>query len=291
MIYILLKAQLGNQLFIIFNIIALSKKYNINYKILCDKNEKTLFEEKKTYFNSFLENIKKNVSYIDKNEYEDLKKKLILYNEKEYSFNEIIIDKNKDYLLEGFFQSYKYFENYYLDIANLITLNEKQINLKNKYDYIYKKKNIAIHFRIGDYIHLQNLHPILTIKYYYNSINYIIDELQKNDDNILNYNILFFCNECDNDIVNKYINKLNSIFYNKLNFIKINDSICEWEQMLLISLSNIIIIANSTFSWFGAYFSENKKIVCYPETWFGEFYKNNNTKDLNPNNWIAINQN
>ena len=41
MIYTLLKAQLGNQLFIIFNTISLAKKYDVEYKIICNKNEKT----------------------------------------------------------------------------------------------------------------------------------------------------------------------------------------------------------------------------------------------------------
>jgi hypothetical protein len=291
MIYTLLKAQLGNQLFIIFNTISLAKKYDVEYKIICNKNEKTLFEEKKTYFNSFLENIKDNIIFIDKNEYEELKKDLILIEEKEYSYNEIIIDKDKNYLLEGFYQSYKYFEDNFDHITKLIGLENKQKSIKNTYNYIYQKKNIAIHFRIGDYFYLQNLHPILTIKYYYNAINYIINYLKNNNDNILNYNILFFCNECDNSIVNKYISRLNMIYDNKLNFIKINDSIEEWQQMLSISLCDIIIIANSTFSWFGAYFSKNKKLVCYPETWFGKFYENNSIKDLNPQDWVSINQN
>ena len=48
------------------------------------------------------------------------------------------------------------------------------------------------------------------------------------------------------------------------------------------------IIANSTFSWWGAYFnSNNNKIVCYPDTWFQPSVIHN-TKDLFPDEWNKI---
>ena len=55
------------------------------------------------------------------------------------------------------------------------------------------------------------------------------------------------------------------------------------------------IIANSSFSWWGAYFNTNKdqyneRRVLYPEIWFGPT-ANNNTKDLCPPDWVKINYN
>jgi len=49
------------------------------------------------------------------------------------------------------------------------------------------------------------------------------------------------------------------------------------------------IIANSSFSWWGAWLNNNtnKKVIA-PKKWFGESLKENNIKDLIPENWICI---
>ena len=58
--------------------------------------------------------------------------------------------------------------------------------------------------------------------------------------------------------------------------------------MLLMSSCQDNIIANSTFSWWGAYFNtNNEKIVCYPYKWFGPS-ANHNICDLFPDSWQKI---
>ena len=63
-------------------------------------------------------------------------------------------------------------------------------------------------------------------------------------------------------------------------------------DLCLMSLCNDFIIANSSFSWWGAWLSQNKnKKVIAPVQWFGKtgYTKNHDTKDLIPNDWIRIN--
>ena len=70
-----------------------------------------------------------------------------------------------------------------------------------------------------------------------------------------------------------------------MHYKKVADNIPDWKQMLLISSCDNFIIANSTFSWMGAYLA-NKNYVVAPEVWFGPYYKNNKLHDLRPENWI-----
>ena len=63
----------------------------------------------------------------------------------------------------------------------------------------------------------------------------------------------------------------------------------DYENLYLMSMCNHNIIANSSFSWWGAWMNknENKKIIS-PKDWFGIKNKHINTKDVYGNNWIII---
>ena len=96
------------------------------------------------------------------------------------------------------------------------------------------------------------------------------------------------CQKKDNNIVEKKITILKEKFP-QLTFIKASDEKEDWEQMLMMSCCEHNIIANSSFSWWGAYFNGNKdKIVCYPSVWFGPKLANKDTSDLCPDSWTMI---
>ena len=59
-------------------------------------------------------------------------------------------------------------------------------------------------------------------------------------------------------------------------------------DMCFMSMCNYHIIANSSFSWWGAWLSDSEKVVA-PKRWFGPpLSEKNNTKDLLPDSWIKL---
>ena len=60
-------------------------------------------------------------------------------------------------------------------------------------------------------------------------------------------------------------------------------------ELKLMSLCNHNIIANSSFSWWGAWMNEHegKKIIA-PKKWFEDEKRNNDFRDIYGLNWIII---
>jgi len=177
------------------------------------------------------------------------------YSEPYFHYSPIPYQQNLN--LNGFFQSEKYFFDYKETIQNLLTPKN---NIDIQYNYT------SIHVRKGDYVNLTKEYIQLDMSYYKKAMSMISTD----------YYIIF------SDDIN----------WCKANFtgnnIIFSENKTPVEDLTLMSKCANNIIANSSFSWWGAYLNKlPSKIVIAPEKWFGPSL-NHNTIDLLPENWIKI---
>lgn len=273
MITIEIMGGLGNQLFQIFTLISTSIK--VKQPFYFELKTKSSRENRPFYWNTFLQRL--NIFITNKNSAK------IVYKEPNFHYNHIPeFPTNKTIKLVGYFQSYKYFHENKNTIFKMIDLKKHKQHVLNKFDNDIFLSSVSLHFRIGDYKHIQHCHVVMTIEYYINAIRTLIKDTQKND-----WKILCFFERHDTKEVKNNIEKLQKHFTN-LTFIEINHDFEDWIQMVAMSLCQHNIIANSTFSWWGAYMNDNDNRVYYPSTWFGPALANKQTHDLFMENWIKI---
>ena len=277
-----LMGGLGNQIFQIFATISCAINHRKQFKFLNLESLGGGFTTiRYTFWDKFFYKLKPflidNINIYPTN----------VIREKDFTFNKLIIDENQckeDIMLSGYFQSYKYFQENYQLICRLIGLANLKEELKKKLNLEreYLENCVSMHFRIGDYKNLQNYHPLLTYSYYYNCLHFLKNKFQDK-----HFTIMYFCEDVDIDDVSNIVNKLEKE-YSEYKFIRGKDTLEDWQQMLLMSCCHHNIIANSSFSWWGAYFNNwSDKCVCYPSLWFGPS-ANHDTKDLCPNEWNKI---
>lgn len=191
----------------------------------------------------------------------------------------LLLPTKNNCLYEGFFQSEKYFENYTDDIKKLFQIQPKYKTsfLENK-KYLFKKKSIVIHLRRTDYLifgikDLGGIDMTLPLNYYKKCMNMI--------KNINDYNVIFVSDD---------INHIKKNFGYKTNyFFEKNDEITDFQILLS---ADILIIANSTFSWWAAWLNYKKEKVIYAPNYFlgfkiNKFYPNGIKVDSW--NWIDVN--
>jgi hypothetical protein len=277
-----LQGGLGNQLFQIFTTIAYSLEQSKpffflnNYQLGIGLNGQTI---RYTYWKTFLSGLNPFLKRI-----EDVPK-LICIKERGFNYEKLyeMFDKNCCALLVGYFQSPKYFDKYKNIICRMIKLDVKKMIVKTKENIDFVNNSyISMHFRLGDYKKYPNVYPILNKQYYTNSLTYILDQVTNKPKHVL-----YFCEDCDKSDVENAIEVLKTLFP-YLNFVRANPLLEDWEQLLLMSLCQYNVIANSTFSWWGAYLNDNiNKIVCYPCQWFC-IEANKDISDLFPDDWIPI---
>lgn len=175
----------------------------------------------------------------------------------------------------GQFQSYLYFNNCEIEIRDAFTFNT---NLLSDKTIIMSKKirdtiSVSLHVRRGDYqsaYYYNGFGTVCDINYYDNAIKLIKNRYE---------DCHFFIFSDDLDWVKQNIKISNATY---IDFNHKDDS---WQDMYLMSLCKHNIIANSTFSWWGAWLNNNKeKMVIAPKKWWSTLEKD----DIIPPQWIRI---
>jgi hypothetical protein len=253
---------LGNNLFQIACAYAYSLKHSKELVLI---NEK--FGITHNALDTYKSNILSNITFVKKYDMSKFK----VYNEPFFHFQEIPAIEG-DVLLNGYFQSEKYFKEYEKEIKELFSYPKECYELINeKYKKELERNTCSIHVRRGDYLKLPDHHPVQTINYYMKAIRQMSDDslfLVFSDD-------ITWCRENFPDIEDKFI------------FIEGNK---DYEDLLLMNLCKNSILANSSFSWWGAWLNENyDKKVFTPiyDKWFGKSISHD-LKDLFPINWKQI---
>lgn len=286
MITVRLQGGLGNQLFQIFATIAYGLEHgHIFIFPYSDKLETGMVRP--TYWHNFLNKLlpytTANTSYLFMHNEIN---KLPIFNENGFHYQPIPhIDEKANFALNGYFQSYKYFEKFKKNIYEMIGLSVLQETIKTDFrHYLENTYTISMHFRLGDYKYKQEYHPVMPREYYKKSILHMVSSV------FVPIRILYFCEEEDNEYVLEVISYLKHTFREKMiEFVKVDDKIEDWKQLLLMSCCNSQIIANSSYSWFGAYLCQDAlKHVCYPNIWFGPAMGNMILDDLFPSTWNKI---
>ena len=284
-----LQGGLGNQLFQIFATIAYALQYSKPFFFLNNtqlgngENGSTI---RYTYWETFLNGLKpflKSIVEIPQ---------LTYIKEQSFKYEPIIENHYEGYgtMLIGYFQSPNYFKKYRSTIYKLIKLDTKKLLVKEKIksvknDFFDLDSNdfISMHFRLGDYKLYPEMHPILDKDYYKNSLKYILKEEHTNK----KLKVLYFCENDDVIKVEETICYLEKEFPSLI-FVRALPNFSDWEQMLWMSICKHNIIANSSFSWWGAYLNDDPgKLVCYPAQWFGPNITHD-TCDLFPEYWVKI---
>lgn len=174
-----------------------------------------------------------------------------------------------NFFVSGFFQSEKYFIKYREDILQLFEVVYTIYNqLSKKYPFVNNYQCTSIHVRRGDYVNFSSFHPPLSMTYYNNAIEslnpytdfFVIfsDDVEWCKNNFVGDKFIFIENEKD------------------------------YLEMILMTMCKNHIIANSSFSWWGAWLNNyyNKKIIG-PKEWFGSSISHN-TNDIIPITWTKL---
>jgi hypothetical protein len=273
MIVVQLIGGLGNQLFqyAAAKSLAIEKKEKLCIDVSQFENYK-LHNYALNHFNIVSNIYKRPNIYLRK--IKSFYQKNILYKEVDFEYNPELINLKADVIyLEGYFQSEKYFLKYEKEIRKdfEIITTLKRITQKT-IEQIQKVNSVSVHIRRGDYL-TNPVHNTNKENYYEKALELIESRVN---------NPVFFVFSDDMDWV-----KLNFSTKQETVFIDFNDALTNFEDLKLMSSCKHNIIANSSFSWWGAWLNQNPdKIVIAPKQWFND--DSICSDDVIPTSWTKI---
>jgi hypothetical protein len=260
------RGGIGNVLFKLAASISTALDNNVDYlfsnEFIRDKDRHMVTFGHSDY-RVYYQNILRNIQFSDK-----LPTPYLTYTEPGFEYNPIPYEQGTNLLLDGGFQSEKYFLNNRQTIIDLFKIPDHiEFQIKEAIPDI--NSYVAIHVRRGDYVNQPQYHPLVTKEFYQKAV----EEVGIDNKFLIFSDDLEGCKDLFDFIPTKYPYSTG----------------VDWSDLYMMSLCKDNIIANSSFSWWAAYLNQNlDKRVVAPTAWFGSAYANLNIKDLLPNSWIKL---
>lgn len=291
MIITKLKGGIGNQMFQYAAGLSLSKKLNTKHKLdLTGYTEKAVNSRDTFRFFEldFLEITSEEASKEEINKikyrYKNFSRFLnpinsFLNDRKFFDYPIQFFLQTKDLYLDSYFQSERFFRQHRKEILSEFSL-KKQL-MTNDFKEIFhqinqEQDNLSIHFRRGDYVknkYANKYHGVLDLQYYNYAIKQIASRKKINT-------IYVFSDDVDWVKKNFLLKDKEMVYISERGF---NGP----QEIILMSACKNNILANSSFSWWGAWLNKNEdKLVIAPKKWVLNNSRVN--KDIIPKSWIKI---
>lgn len=241
--------------------------FNINYEIATKEDlQKVVPTPRRSKFQKFLWEVFK----IKK--YKPAGNTYIQYASYDYDKNLFVYPEYLYY--DGYFQNEKYFKHIRNELLqgfhSNIALDEKNQHTLNK---ILEENSVSIHVRRGDYVTLEcakDFHGTCPLEYYQKAIEYISKRIK-------NPHFFLFSDDIEWTIKNLKIE-------HPFTVVDFNQS-KGWLDLNLMKSCKHNILANSSFSWWGAWLNENpNKIVIAPKKWTTKKTKGS----IMPREWVKL---
>lgn len=194
---------------------------------------------------------------------------------KSYAFDKDLLNDPNYFYYNGYFQNEKYFKHLRTELLKSFSLKEP-LDEKNQsvLNIIKSTNSVSLHIRRGDYVSLEcanKFHGVCSLDYYKKAIEYIAKKVK-------NPNFFLFSDDIAWVVENLKINYP----YTVIDFNQGKGHL----DLELMKNCNYNIIANSSFSWWGAWLNENpEKIVIAPQKWTAQKVKK---CDVIPNKWVKL---
>jgi hypothetical protein len=172
--------------------------------------------------------------------------------------------------LHGYFQTEKYFADAADAVRGEFAFHPATVVEAEQRLASISEPRLSVHVRRGDYVDQANFHPPCEVGYYAAALARMPPQWRV----ILFSDDIAWCRDQEVFAGERFV---------------FSDGASNVTDLCMMSLCDHHIIANSSFSWWGAWLGRNpEKRVTAPDRWFGPSYARLDTRDLLPGDWLTI---